>query len=97
MTKLQAKPFALIGVNGNGYDPPKLKQATEKHNLNWRSFADVGEAINTSWNKPGTPGYYVLDHKGMIRHKWMGGTPGPKELEAALEKLIEDAEKQKEP
>lgn len=95
MTKLQGKPFALIGVNKNGYDPPKLKKATEKNNLNWRSFADDGETINPAWNNPGTPGYYVIDHKGMIRHKWMGGAPGTKELDAALEKLIVEAERER--
>jgi len=93
VTKLQGKPFALIGVNGNRYDPPKLKQATEKNNLNWRSFADDAERITAAWNNPGTPGYYVIDHKGIIRHKWMGGTPGPKELEANIEKWIAEAER----
>ena len=95
MTKLEGRPFALIGVNGNGYDPQKLKKATEKHNLNWRSFADEGQTINTAWNNPSTPGYYAIDHKGMIRHKWMGGTPGPKELDAAIEKLIDEAIKRR--
>ena len=93
MTKLQGRPFALIGVNGNGYDPPKLKKATEKNDLNWRSFADDGGTINDSWNHPSTPGYYVIDHRGIIRQKWMGGTPGPNELDAALETLIEKADK----
>jgi len=63
----------------------------QKHELNWRSFADKG-TINAKWNAPGTPGYYVIDHKGVIRHKWVGN-PGEKAIDAALEKLIEEAKK----
>ena len=63
----------------------------EKHKLNWRSFTDKG-TITAAWNHPATPGYYVLDHKGIIRHKWFG-TPGEKAMDAALEKMIKEAEK----
>src|SRR5260370_41263401 len=30
---------------------------------------------------------YVIDHKGVIRHKWVG-SPGEKAIDAALDKLI---------
>ncbi len=91
MKKLEEKPFAMIGVNCNNFDAKKLKAAVEKHNLNWRSFADQG-AINEKWNSPPTPTYYVLDHKGVIRFKWVGA-PGEKALDSALDKLIQEAEK----
>ena len=39
----------------------------------------------------GTPTLYVIDHKGVIRHKWVGG-PGEKAIDAALDKLIKEAE-----
>jgi len=57
--------------------------------MNWRSFA-FQEAINAKWN-PSTPGYYVLDAKGMIRHKWVG-PPGERAIDMALEKLIAEVE-----
>ena len=60
-----------------------------KEKLNWRSFADPG-AINARWNAA-TPTYYVIDHKGVIRYKWVG-SPGEKALDTALEKLIKEAE-----
>ena len=91
MKKLEDKPFAMIGVNVNEPDPMKLKDATERHKLNWRSFAHK-EAIAAKWNSPGTPTYYVLDNKGVIRYKWVGN-PGEKALDTALESLIEAAEK----
>jgi hypothetical protein len=67
----------------------------EKVNLTWRSFADPGDlgqgAIVTRWNAATTPTLYILDHKGIIRHKWVGD-PGAEVIDAALEKLIEKAE-----
>ena len=54
--------------------------------------ADKG-AISGKWNAA-TPTYYVIDHKGMIRFKWVGRPgPGEKAIEAALEKMILEAEK----
>jgi len=90
----------LIGVNVNGHDPKKLKNVMDKEKLTWRSFADEG-AIIGKWNLPGTPTFYVLDHKGMIRYKWvgspadykLGGLPEAKAIDAALEKLIQEAER----
>ena len=93
MKKLERKPFALIGVNTNEAAPKKLKEAMEKESLNWRSFA-AQEAIKTAWNNPGTPSYYLLDHRGVIRRKWTGN-PGEKALDTALEKLIREAEEKK--
>ena len=61
----------------------------EKENLNWRTFADNG-AISRKWDSPPTPAFYILDHKGVIRHKWIGH-PGEKAIDAALEKLIQQA------
>jgi hypothetical protein len=63
----------------------------DKEQMNWRSFA-TNDAINTQWNNPGTPMYYVIDHKGVIRHKWFG-SPGERALDAALETFIKEAER----
>ena len=89
----------MVGVNVNGYDSKKLKAVMDKEKMTWRSFADDGSIIDT-WNLPGTPTYYVIDHKGVIRHKWvgspadykLGGLPDEKAIDAALEKLIQAAE-----
>lgn len=58
--------------------------------INWRTFADQG-AINRQWNRPATPAFYIIDHKGNIRHKW-AGSPVAKVIDAALEKLIQEAD-----
>jgi len=90
VNQLAGKPFALLGVHGLGYEPKKLKTVMEKEKLNWRSFADRG-VIYPKWSSRGTPTYYVIDHKSVIRYKWLG-YPGAKPIDTALEKLISEAE-----
>ena len=58
----------------------------DTHQLNWRSFADDG-SIAKRWNSPMTPSFYIIDHEGIIRHKWIGH-PGETVIDAALEKLL---------
>ena len=92
---LKDKPFALLGVNVNGYIPAKLKAAMEKEKMNWRSFADpnsVGQgALATKWNVADTPTFYLIDHQGLIRYKWVG-SPSERAIDAALAKLISEAD-----
>lgn len=76
-----------------GHEPKKLKEIMEKEALPWRSFAG-GDAVSGSWNNPGTPGYFVLDHKGVIRYRWVGN-PGEHAIDTALEKLISETEKKR--
>jgi peroxiredoxin len=94
--KFQGKPFALIGVNVAGDNVKQLKQVMDKQNLTWRTFADPGGAgsgaIAASWNLVGTPTLYILDHNGVIRHKWVGSPPGEKAIDRALDHLIKAAE-----
>ena len=62
-----------------------------KEKINWRSFDDGGN-INQQWNLPATPAFYIVDHTGTIRRKWVG-KPGEKPIDTALKKLIQEAEK----
>jgi hypothetical protein len=79
----------LVGVNIFDREPKKLKEIMAKEKITWRSIAS--QAVTSRWNA-GTPTYYVLDGKGVIRYKWVG-SPGEKAIEMALEKLIHQAEK----
>ena len=95
MTNLKDKPFALLGIHIGGSNAKQLKEVMEKEKITWRSFVDAGNAgagpIATKWNLSATPTFYVIDHKGVIRHKW-AGAPGGKVMDAALDKLIQAAE-----
>ena len=93
---LAGKPFAVIGVNVSEASPSALKKVVEKENLTWRSFSDPPTsgwrgAIAKKWNLAGTPTIYLIDHKGVIRHKWLGGARA-KVIDNAVEKLIQEVE-----
>ena len=60
----------------------------DKEKLNWRSVAS--RTLSDKWNAS-TPTYYVIDHEGVIRHKWVG-SPGEKAIDTALENLIHEVE-----
>jgi hypothetical protein len=76
----------------------KLKTVMDKEKLSWRSFADprdekeegFARPICDHWNLEGTPTMYLLDHKGVIRYKWLG--PSEKAIDAAIAKLLKEAE-----
>ena len=77
----------MIGINVMSHKPEELRVVMEKENLNWRSFADDG-SISRTWNSPPTPAFYVLDHQGVIRHKWIGH-PGEQVIDAAVKQSIQ--------
>ena len=96
VSKLADKPFAVIGVNISEPNPAALKKVVEKENLTWRSFSDPPTsegrgAIAKKWNLGGTPTIYLIDHKGVIRHKWVGGARANL-IDNAVEKLIQEVE-----
>jgi hypothetical protein len=90
--KLEDKPFVLLGVNSDG-DKDKLKEAMEKERITWRSFWDQSTdgPIATRWNIQGWPTLYILDAKGVIRHKFLG-SPGDQVLDEAIDALVKEAE-----
>lgn len=93
MTNLNDKPFAVIGVNSWTHEPGELKKAMTTENITWRTFDVQSDSdINSQWNFPATPTFYIIDHKGTIRHKWVG-KPSEDAVNTALEKLISEAEK----
>src|SRR5687767_9778646 len=87
---LADKPFALVGVNSDT-DLEALKKTLKEENITWRSFWNgpngTGGPISKEWNVRGWPTLVLIDHKGVIRHKYLG-SPGDKVLDAAIEKLV---------
>jgi len=73
-----------------------MKEINARYDLRWRSFVDLGNAgagpIARQWNHVSTPTMYLIDHKGVIRRKWLG-TPGEKAIDEAIMRLIREAEK----
>jgi hypothetical protein len=93
--RLADKPFALVGVNSDT-DPDKLKTVLKDENITWRSFTNgpdgTGGPISTAWEVRGWPTLYLIDHKGVVRQKYVG-SPGDQVLDDAIDRLIAGAEK----
>ena len=78
----------------------QLKQVMEAEKITWRTWIN-GAAITATWNLTSTPTFYVIDHKGIIRHKWVGspadnkrsGMPDQATIDTVLAKLISGAER----
>lgn len=93
--RMSDKPFALIGINGDDGDNQLAEKNKEKE-VTWRSFknkqADDQKSIAEEWNVQGWPTLYLIDHKGIIRQKWLG-SPGDEVLDREIDALVELAEK----
>jgi hypothetical protein len=94
--KMADKSFALIGVNSD-QDLEALKPILKEQEITWRSFWNGKDGtrgpISAEWNVHGWPTLVVIDHKGVIRHKHVGN-PGNDKLDAEIEKLVAEAEKE---
>ena len=91
----EKKPFALIGVNSDR-DLEDAKKKNEKQEITWRSFWCGAQGtqgpIPKKWNVRGWPTLYLIDHKGIIRHKFLGN-PGDATLDKLIEELVKEAER----
>ena len=89
--RFKGRPFALLGVNGDG-DLKGAKKAVERYQIPWRSFWNgedgPGGPIAVAWNVRGWPTTYLIDHEGIIRHKELHG----EYIDGPLEKMIIAAE-----
>src|SRR5262249_4063662 len=91
--RLEGKPFALIGINSD-QDREETKKKNQEEHITWRSFWNGGGKhgrISTTWQVQGWPTLYIVDAKGVIRHKYLG-SPGPEALDKAIDTLVKEAE-----
>lgn len=93
--RLEGKPFVLLGVNSDrDRDECKDKNATQQ--ISWRSFWNglegTGGPISAEWNVSGWPTLFIIDHKGVIRHRFLGN-PGDEKLDKFIDDLVVEAEK----
>ena len=90
--RLEGKPFVILGVNSDPKD--RLKQVVKKEQMTWRSWWDGGDTsgpIATKLNVRGWPTLYLVDHKGVIRNKWVG-SPGDQVMDQAVDALVKEAQ-----
>jgi thioredoxin family protein len=96
--KLADKPFVLVGVNSDN-DLNELKKVLQDEQITWRSFQNQrgskdAPAISSDWNISGWPTLYIIDHKGVIRHKFVG-SPGDKKLDEIIDTLLKETKEEK--
>jgi hypothetical protein len=92
--RLEGKPFALIGINSDE-DREETRKKNQEQHITWRSFWNGGGKrgpISTTWHIQGWPTLYIIDAKGVIRHKYLG-SPDPKLLDENIDALVEENEK----
>ena len=86
------RPFALIGVNSDR-NKEQLKKMLADDKVTWRSFWDgsTDGPISTRWNISGWPTIFLIDHKGVIRHRDIYDA---EEIDKAIAELVAEAEKE---
>ena len=92
VARMAGKPFVLLGVNGDDAVETAKKTST-KHQMTWRSFQDkraTGSTISDEWKVLGLPTLYLIDHKGVVRKRWIGA-PTVEELGREVDQLVEQA------
>ena len=92
--RLEKRPFVMLGVNSWTHEAGELAQVLKREDLPWRTFDDRSGEINRQWNFPATPAVYLIDHRGVIRRKWVG-KPGEKSLDAAVLRILDEAERER--
>jgi hypothetical protein len=90
VTRLAGKPFAILGINSDR-NRDDLKKAMEKEHITWRSWLDGSTKgpIAARWNVHGWPTLYVVDAKGVIRHKYLG-SPGDEVMDDVIDHLLRE-------
>ncbi|MEX2115124.1 MAG: TlpA disulfide reductase family protein [Pirellulales bacterium] len=89
--RFKGRPFVIVGINGDE-EIEAAREAVTRHTINWRSFWNgaegAGGPIAVAWNVRGWPKVYVIDHNGVIRHKYLRG----ERLDGFLETIVAEAE-----
>jgi thiol-disulfide isomerase/thioredoxin len=90
--KYAGKPFVLVSVSADD-KKETLKEFLDKEPMPWVHWWDGAEAgVIRDWNIQGFPTFYVIDARGVIRGKIVGGGPDKeKKLDTLVEKLVQEA------
>jgi thiol-disulfide isomerase/thioredoxin len=91
--KLKDKPFMLVSFSADD-KKETLEKFLEKEPMPWTHWWDNGteSAVLKAFRVRAFPTLYLMDHSGIIRHKWVGA-PNDAELEEAIEALVKAAVK----
>lgn len=93
--KMEGKPFVLVSVSADD-KKETLQEFLGKEKMPWTHWWDNGpkSKVLKSYRVRAFPTLYLVDHTGVIKHKWVGN-PGNDKIDAAVEELVKAAEKAK--
>ncbi len=92
---MKGKPFELISVSVDN-KKETLEKFLEGEKMPWTHWWQEGQdnPVMKKYRVRAFPTLYVIDHAGVIRHKWVGN-PGNEKIDAAIEELVKAAVKAK--
>ena len=90
----KGKPFVMLSVNTDA-DRATLKKSRASGEITWRCWCagTPGGPISLHWGVDGYPTIYVLDHRGVIRHRSGNGAG----LDEIVDMLVRDVKPAKSP
>ena len=89
LEELKGQAFAIVGVNSDSKE--ELQQLVKDGTTTWRKFTDEqkdGRRISDDWGVKSWPTLYILDHKGVIRHKGLYG----EDIDEAIKTLVKEVQ-----
>ncbi len=91
--KNKEKPFVLVSVSVDD-EKETLTKFLEKEKMPWVHWWDNGQetAVMKKYRVRAFPTLYLIDHTGVVKHKWVGN-PGNDKIDAAVEELVKAATK----
>jgi peroxiredoxin len=95
VAKMKDKPFVLVSFSADD-KKETLEKFIEKEPMPWTHWWDNGteSPVLKKFRVKAFPTLYLMDHSGVIRHKWVG-KPDNEDLDKAVEKLVNEAVKAK--
>jgi thiol-disulfide isomerase/thioredoxin len=92
--RLVGKPFVILGVNADS-DKEALANTIESEKITWRSWYDGGSPggpIATRWDVEVWPTLFLIDHRGVVRKRFLGWADINR-LEESIDRLVKEAGK----
>jgi thiol-disulfide isomerase/thioredoxin len=90
--KFKDKPFVIVSVSADD-EKSDLTEFLSKEAMPWTHWWDGSKGSVTKMFKiKAFPTMYLIDAKGVIRHKWIGN-PGNEKIDKAVEELVAEAKK----
>jgi len=88
VARLRGKPFAMVSISADD-DVDEVKTFAKQNDMVWSQWHEgPNGAMKSKWNINSLPSIFVIDAKGVIRHKGLRED----DLEDAVKKLIKEAE-----